>query len=207
MAQLAATAANLDEFAQSLGERLAEEIGQGGGSGDSNFIYVESYVNKEGEIPHLYLVVDSTIDLSGMSLRFGRKGRTKCRRSDKSPYYDNEGAEKLHTVGWHQVWKLPIHDHLPLLTPILKSLTPEFTKGGNAYYEITVDGYESLYEFMVDGTFETGYLNKDNDPLPISDILMKTSGVCLVRDGQQISNWAMFRSHYRSDDDLWTLGK
>ena len=37
MAQTVATAENLNEFVERLGERLA---GQGGGNGDSNFIFI-----------------------------------------------------------------------------------------------------------------------------------------------------------------------
>ncbi|MBR1525087.1 MAG: hypothetical protein IJ640_00305 [Prevotella sp.] len=206
MSQTVATPANLNEFAQSLGTRLAQEAG--GGSGDSNFVYVESFVKKEEGVPHIYLVVDSSISLEDVSLRFGRKGRTHCRRSDKSPYHNNADVPKAHTVGWHQVWRLPLHTtKTPLIVPVLKSLTPAFTIGDNAYYEITVSGYQNLYEFLTDDEFVTGYKNRDNDPLPVSQILSHPCGVCLVRDGKQISNWAGFRALYREDDDMWCLGK
>lgn len=208
MAVAVATAENLNEFASRLGERLA---GQGGGSGDSNFVFVSSFVSKnrtsEEDGTRLYLVVDSSIDLTGLTLRYCRKGRTKIRRKELQ-YHDTGEGYNAHSTGWHQIWQLPLHEtKTPLIVPILKDpSTPDFVLNGNAYYEITVDEYDSFMEYIESGV-DSGYRDQDSEPIPVGRMLCKTGGVCLVRDGVQISNFATFRASYDSDNDVWSLGR
>ena len=208
MALEVATSQNLNEFASRLGERLA---GQGGGSGDSNFVFVSSYVGKnltsENDGTHLYLVVDSSISMADKSLRYCRKGRTHIRRKGLS-YHDTGEGYNAHSTGWHQIWQLPLHStKTPLIVPIIKNpTTPDFVLNGNAYYEITVDGYDSFMQYIEDGV-ESGYLDMNKEPVPVGKLLCKTGGVCLVRGGVQISNFATFRASYDSDNDVWSLGR
>lgn len=208
MAVTVATAQNLSDFVQLLGERLGNG---GGGSGDSNFVFIESFIKKDSTgdgKPHLYLVMDSSISLEGISLRYCRKGRVRCRRKSSSPYHNNEEGAKAHTTGWHQVWQLPLHTtKTPLVVPILASSTPAFTIGGNAYYEITVEDYDTFYDFINDSEFVTGYTDSESNALPIGAILKKQGGVCLVRDGVQISNFAHFRASYDENADEFTIGR
>lgn len=210
MAQVAATPENLQDFAEQLGERLSEELADLGG-GDSSFIFVESYIKKdttdgEGK-PHLYLVMDSSISLTGLSLRYCRKGRVRCRRKDSSPYHNNDG-DKAHTTGWHQVWQLPLHTtKTPLIQPILASTTPAFVIAGNAYYEITVEDYDTMYDFINDSEFDTGYVDAESNPVSIGAIMRKQGGVCLVRDGVQISNFAHFRASYDESNGVYSIGR
>lgn len=210
MALPAATPENLEQFSKLLAERLAQSLG--GKSGTSNFIFIDSYITKNiavnDGISHLYLVVDSKIDLSNVSLRYCRKKRVKVRRSKDSPYYENEDMHRAHSTGWHHVWRLPISDQQPLILPILKSSTPDFVIGGNAYYEITVEGYDQFIDFATDDSFDTGYQNAEGNPVPVSSILNKMGGVCLIdTEGHQISNYATFRTHYDEDNGIWNIGK
>ena len=208
MAVTVATPQNLNDFAQQLGQALGNA---GGGSGDSNFIFVSSYVSRnrtsENDGTHLYLVVDSSISLADKSLRYCRKGRTHIRRKGLS-YHDTGAGYNAHSTGWHQIWQLPLHsEKTPLIVPVLKNpTTPDFVLNGNAYYEITVDGYDSFMEYIEDGV-ESGYLDMDEEPVPVGKLLCKTGGVCLVRDGVQISNFATFRASYDSNNDAWSLGR
>lgn len=210
MAVTVATPANLNEFAQKLGQSLAEQ--GGGGSGDSNFVFIDSFIKKDSAVddgkPHLYLVIDSSIDLTDVTLRYCRKGRVNCRRKESSPYHQNESGQKAHTAGWHQVWQLPLHTtKTPLIVPVFVSLTPAFTLGGNAYYEITVGEYDTMYDFANDSEFDTTYADENGDPISIGTILRKQGGVCLVRDGVQISNFAHFRTSYNEENDEWCIGR
>lgn len=208
MALSAATPANLNEFAEKLGEKIAEEAG--GGSGDSNYVSISSYVAKNAlthdDIPHLYIGVEASISLEDVTLRYCRKKRTKCRRKNLT-YHDNgEDGYNAKTRGWHQVWQLPLHEtKTPLFEPILLSTTPDFTIGGIAYYEVSVENYETFFDFAT-SEFETGYENEDHEPVSIGTILSKQGGICLIKDGKQISNFAVLRMQYREDDDMWTIG-
>lgn len=206
MSQPVATPENLDKFAKELGERIAQETA----GRNSNFVFIDSYISKNlssnDGISHLYLVVDSSVDMSAVSLRYCRKKRVKVRRSEYSDYYEND-RHNAHTTGWHQVLRLPISNREPLICPILKSTTPDFTLDGNAYYEITIDGYEQFIDFATDDSFGTGYNDQDGAPVPISAILRKNGGVCLIKDGKQISNFAMFRAQYDEETDTWNMGK
>lgn len=210
MALTAATPANLNEFAQKLGEKIAEEAG--GGSGDSNYVSISGYIAKNAlthdDIPHFYIGVESSISLADVTLRYCRKKRTKCRRKNLT-YHDNgEEGFNAKTLGWHQVWKLPIEDKEPLFVPILKDpTTPDFTIGGIAYYEVAVEDYDTFFEFATDSEFETGYLDNDKEPVSIGTILMKAGGFCLLKDGKQISNYATFRMQYNEDNDIWSIGR
>ena len=64
MAETVATPDNLNKFAKELGERLAQEAA----GGNSNFVFIDSYISKNVStndgISHVYLVIDKDIDLS-----------------------------------------------------------------------------------------------------------------------------------------------
>lgn len=207
MAQTVATPDNLNNFAKELGERIAQEAA----GGNSNFVFIDSYISKNVStndgISHVYLVIDKDIDLSNVTIQYQRKKRVKVRRSYNSSYYENDEHHRAHTTGWHEVLRLPIRNREPLIRPILKSTTPDFILGGNAYYEITVDGYEQFIDFVTDDSFGTGYCDQEGSPVPISAILRKNGGVCLIKDGKQISNFAMFRAQYDEETDTWNMGK
>ncbi|MBQ9340106.1 MAG: hypothetical protein IJS13_07225 [Paludibacteraceae bacterium] len=212
MAQTVATPANLNDFAQQLGTSLAETLGGGGGSGDSNYVGIGSYVAKNAithdDIPHLYIAVEASISLEDVTLRYCRKKRTKCRRKGLT-YHDNGDGYNAKTRGWHQVWCLPLHStKTPLFVPVLKNAsTPDFTIGGIAYYEVTVGNYNTFYDFATDAEYETGYLDADKEPVSIGTILSKAGGICLIKDGKQISNFATFRLQYNEDRDEWSIGR
>ncbi len=207
MAETVATPDNLNKFAKELGERLAQYAS----GGNSNLVFIDSYISKNvttnDDISHVYLVIDKDFDLSNVSLQYQRKKRVKVRRNNNSPYYDNDENHRAHTTGWHEVLRLPISNREPLIRPILKSTTPNFILGGNAYYEITVDGYEQFIDFVTDDSFGTGYCDQEGSPVPISAILRKNGGVCLIKDGKQISNFAMFRAQYDDTNNVWNMGK
>lgn len=207
MALTAATPANLNEFAEKLGEKIAEEAG--GGSGDSNYVSISSYVAKNAlthdDIPHLYIGVEASISLEDVTLRYCRKKKTKCRRKNLD-YHDNGDGFNAKTRGWHQVWRLPISDKAPLFVPMLKSTSPAFTIGGIAYYEVSVEDYETFFDFAT-SEFETGYYDQDKEPVSIGTILSKAGGICLLKDGKQISNFATFTMQYNEDRDEWSIGR
>ena len=210
MAQTVATPENLNDFAQQFGTSLAETLGGGGGSGDSNYVGIGSYVAKNAiqhdDIPHLYIAVEASISLENVALRYCRKKKTRCRRKNLN-YHDNGDGYNAKTRGWHQVWRLPLHDtKTPLFTPMLVSETPAFTISGIAYYEVTVENYDTFYEFAT-SDFETGYLDQDKEPVTIGTILSKAGGICLVKDGKQISNFATFAMLYNGERDEWIIGR
>ena len=203
MAVTIATPENFRQFSVEFGQELAEKFGAGQGedspAGSSNFVHIDSYISKNAheldDIPHLYIAVDSSVSIAGCDLRYCRKGRVICRRADSSPYHNNDSV-KAHTTGWHQVWSLPLHSvKTPLFTPVLVSETPAFTIGNIAYYEVTVDNYSTFYEFVTSGV-STGYQAKVDgnlEDVELTTILAKAGGICLVKDGAQISNFAPVR--------------
>lgn len=214
MALYAATPENLSDFAISLGNRLAQLFGGGSAQPSEvsgNFVYIDSYIRYESAndgIPHLYLIVDSAVSMSGISLRYSRKGHVRCRRVKNSPYHNNESGAKAHSTGWHQVWRLPLHSvKTPLFTPVLMSDTPSFSVSGKAYYEITVENYDTFYDFINDSDFSTGYIDQDSEPVPIGTILSKLGGICLIRNNVQVSNYAHFRASFVDSRGVYTIGR
>lgn len=214
MALTVATPENLNKFARDLGKALAENSSSGeGGGGTSNYISIDTYISRDNLFgdskPHLYLVVDSEVDMTDITLRYCRKGRTDCRRKTSASPHAEENHEALgkrnyrvHTTGWHQIWRLPLHEEkVPLIVPVLKSTTPDFVRDGNAYYEITVDGYDTMFDFMNDEEFDSTYKNTT-----VWYIMRKHGGICLVRDGIQISNFARFKAEISDKGTLDSIG-
>lgn len=199
MAETIATPENLQQFASELGQTLAEELGGTTPAGSSDYVRIDSYISKNAHevdgVPHLYIAVNSNVSIAGCALRYCRKGRVICRRSESSPYHDNNSI-KAHTNGWHQVWQLPLHSvRTPLFTPVLVSEAPAFTIGDISYYEVTVDNYTTFFDFVTSG-MSTGYQAKvdgDLEDVELTSILAKAGGICLMRNGVQISNFASVR--------------
>jgi hypothetical protein len=205
MAMMVATPDNLNDFA----EKLSEKINKLGG-GSSDFVSIDSYYTRfaDGldEARHSYIVVDKDFDISTIALQFGRRKRTNVRNDERTKFNEEERHDG-HTTGWHQVWRLPISNKEPLVKPILKSTTPEFIKGSKAYYEFTVDGYETFFDFATDDDFETGYMYGDGGMVTIKKILKSPCGICFIKDGKQISNHAPVRISYDDvDGEIINLG-
>ncbi len=205
MAQTVATPANLDEFAQELGTSLAETLGGGGGSGDSNYVQILAYLSnrEDGETQRLYLGIDPSLDLTGITLQFGRSNKVYDRDVERK---ENQ-LPPLYHKGWHQVWAIPQSDKIPLFNELhLKSKWIDYN--GRALYEVTSGDYDSFIDFLTDDEDNTtGYQSKDSegDMFDVTrDRIVANArcGICLVRDGEIISNYATFGGVYDQDDEF-----
>lgn len=208
MAMMVATPENLNDFAEKLSEKIIEL-----GVGSSDYVSIDSYYTRYVDgldgARHSYIVVDKDFDISTITLQFGRRKRTNV-RNDKRIKFNKEERSNGHTTGWHQVWLLPISNKEPLVKPILKSTTPSFIKGSKAYYEFTVDGYETFFDFAFDDDFETGCVDGEGNSVPIRHMLKCPCGICFIKDGKQISNYATVRASYRDKEgsiDCIGIGK
>lgn len=186
MAIMVATPENLNDFAEKLSKKINTSV--------DTSVSIDSYYSRLADgldqAYRSYIVVDKDFDISTSTLQFGRRGRTNIRNHRRFKF-NEEARFNGHTTGWHQVWKLPISNKEPLVKPILKSTTPAFVNGSKAYYEFTIEGYETVFDFLCDEQFETGYIDSDGSEIRIGDILRKKPcGVCLIKDGKQISNYA-----------------
>ena len=92
------------------------------------------------------------------------------------------------------------------------STTVDFTKGGYDFYEITGQISGTIYDTLlsyVNTTEETGYysvLNSVRNPVSYGEMLShKKGGVCIIKDGQKISNVAPFESVYNINMGVYRL--
>ena len=211
MALPVATPENLSEFAQKLGQSLAEELGGGGGeqtpSRTSNFIHIGILLTDEADksTMRMYLVVDKDVDMSELTLRFARYKRCMMRR--KGVKHIPELSHNLKKLGWHNVWRLPVASKIPLVQPVIKS-SPYKVEDGTAMYEITVSGYDSFFDFCTDDGASTGYKHLDDLTYPFAALVSNGKcGVCLMKEGVQVSNYAPFSGEYKKDDDIFHLSR
>ncbi|MBQ6978686.1 MAG: hypothetical protein IJQ18_08640 [Paludibacteraceae bacterium] len=211
MAQPVATPENLSEFAQQLGQSLAEELGGGGGSqtpsGTSNLIHIGLLLTDEADksTVRMYLVVNKDVDMSLFTLRFARYKRCMMRR--KGVKYIPALNRNLRKLGWHPSWRLPVANKVPLVQPIIKS-TPYKVENGNAMYEITVSGYDSFFDFCTDDGASTGYKHLDDLTYPFAALVSNGKcGICLMKEGVQVSNYSPFSGEYKKDDDIFHLSR
>lgn len=218
MALTAATPENLADFAEQLGQQLAEELGGGGQqpAGAANALRIDAFVKKDFGVEsvddpgfnmnHYYLGIDEGLSLQGIALRCFRRGRVRWRAATQTI---SDGGDEVKvvpkTVGYYETRS--IDNSGVLFTLSFKSLQPVFTRNGKAFYEITVEDYESLEEFA-NSDFETGYHTKETQtvwddenqedvseevtvPMSIGRMLSASPRyLCLFKDGKRISNYA-----------------
>ena len=182
MALAVATPDNLNEFAKKLGLTL------NGGGGSSDFVYISGYLKKDADrTHHFYIAVDSSVNMNGVTLRYCRKGRVHTRKG--MTYHQEDTDTTRRVTGWHQVWRLPISDKQPLIELIFKSTSePAMTIGNTSYYEVTVDGWDTLSEYL-ETEPSSGYSDGDGDDISIPYIMRSKGGVCLIKNGKQRSNF------------------
>lgn len=184
-----------------------------GGSSDYMDITVaikRVYENNK-DVQHAYVGVPEGTDMTGLSLKFLRHSKV-CIRNNNRKQLINWDTEKYN--GYHEIWSIPTKNKIPLINIVFKdSTTVDFTKGGYDFYEITGQIGETIYDTLlsyVNTTEETGYYSSldsiTRNPVSYGEMLShKKGGVCIIKDGQKLSNVAHFESVYNINMGVYRL--